>query len=122
MLVLALKINAAYRSGTWHGWPTRSHLLRPRGTAKTRVNWAFVSLVSPVSSYLELIAKYGLGNWIQHQRLLIGPTPRALRQVGQAQRIRAFKVREPGRDTPETGGTVHAPSRFKGSNLKTMEK
>jgi len=40
------------------GRPTWSHLCDAGGTAKTRAVWAFVSGVSVVSPYLELIEDY----------------------------------------------------------------
>jgi len=105
--------------------PTWSRVRRAGETAKVRVDWAIVSGVSPVSPYLELIYDYRNGEWERHRRALVGALPCALRQVGPVQQPCAFKVRQQGRDTRETGGTVrpcHQGPRCQGGKVRVKEK
>ena len=73
--------------------PTLSHVPAAGGTAKVRADWAFVSGVSLVSPYLELIEDYRKGDWERQWRALIALTRPLLGQVGQPQQPRGFKVR-----------------------------
>ena len=96
MLGSASKIKAVYPPGVfgWRVCPTLSRVSSAGGTAKKRVDWAFVSGVSPVSPYLKLIDEYRNGEWKRHGRALVGATPPALRQVGRVQQAQGFKVRQ----------------------------
>jgi len=85
--------------------PTWSRVRRACETAKLRVDWAFVSGVSPVSPYLKLLEDYRKKDQKRHGEALIGALPRVPGQVGQVQRWQRFKVRQQGRDTGETGET-----------------
>ena len=82
---------------------TLSHTRAAGGTAQVCADWAFVSGVSPVPPYLELIENYRNGAWLKHGRLLVGAQARVLRQVGQAQQTRGFEVRPQAWNTGETG-------------------
>ncbi len=71
--------------------PAWSHFSDAGGTTKVCADWAFVSGVSVVPPYLELIEEYRNGDWKRHGRGLVGATPPALRQVGQAQQSRGLQ-------------------------------
>jgi hypothetical protein len=110
MLGLASNIKVAWPLRVYFGRgvrPTWSRARHAGGTAKVCVDWAFVSGVSLVSPYLELIDDYRNGEWERHGRALVGALPCALRQVGPVQQPRGFKVRQQDRDTRETGETLY---------------
>ena len=70
--------------------PTLSHLSAAGGPAKVCANWAFVSGVSPVSPYLELIDDYRNGERERQRRALVRALPSAPRQVGHVQSLPMF--------------------------------
>jgi hypothetical protein len=67
------------------------------GQRKTPVDWAFVSPVSLVSLILKLIDRIMNERWERHIGAESWRTPPALRQVGQVQQPRGFKVRHRSR-------------------------
>jgi hypothetical protein len=123
MLGSASKIEAASPPRVRFGrraCPTLSQARAAGGTAKVCVDWAFVSGVSPVSPYLELIDNYRNEDGNRHRQALVGVPARALGQVGQTQQSCAFKVGQQGRDTGETGGTARPSQPGEGAKVKTQ--
>ena len=75
---------------------------RASGTAKVRGIWTFVSGVSLVPPYLELMDKYRNGEWRRQSRALTGAITSLPGQVGQVQQSRGFHD-----ETERDGHTGH---------------
>jgi hypothetical protein len=96
MLGSALKTKAAVlvpRVCSGYVCPTLSRVRNAGGTEKVCADWAFVSGVSLVPPFLELIEEYRNGEWKRQGEGLVGATLAAPGQARQVQRWQAFVVR-----------------------------